>query len=610
MRSVLRWLTVVVAASLALLLSPGIAQADDDTPRSWNIPRYEATAVFAKDGTAEVTLDFDFDFSRDPGHGPFITLPERQRVTGDPDVWRMIDLEIGKVSSGTGAATDMVVFEEDGNLVVRVGHENKTWTGVQNYRITYRVRGLVDPDNEQSGLDEVNWQAIGPGWRVPIKEALITIEGPVASERVACWSGRGNESECDAEQKGKKAHFEAFYLQPGEMMQTVAGYKVGTFVGAEPRYTKRHHFGNMFPLTPVSGVLTGLASVLGIGMVVNRTRRGARDEVYLGLTPGLTPLPGQEATVGKAGRVDAPVAVQFSPPRGARPGELGVLQDSTADNVDITATIIDLAVRGHITITEVGKKRWAFTYNPNVSDHLTEPEQFAIRTMFKKQQTVTTKDLRKERYGDLMPGIRSRLYQRVTRDLRWFKSNPQSSRAGAFVLGLGLLLAGPVIGWGLGRFLGLGLVGLAFVITGLVVILMKNKFGARTADGSAMLAQSKGFEQYLSTAEADQIRFEEGIDVFSRYLPYAIVFGVADRWARVFQQLAAQGRYVATTGWYVGSSPVYDSVGFGRAMNSLNTTLSSSMQSAVSASNAQSTGGGSGFSGGGGGFGGGGGGGW
>lgn len=610
MRSVLRWLTVVLAASLALLVSPGVAQADDDTPRSWSIPRYEATAVFAEDGTAVVTLDFDFDFSSDSGHGPFITLPERQRVAGDPDVWRMIDVTVGEVSSGTGAAVDTLESHEDGNLVVRVGSENRTWLGVQNYRITYQVRGLVDPNNEYSGLDEVNWQVIGPGWQVPIEEAIVTIEGPVASERVVCWWGSNNDKECVATQDGKQAHFKAENLRPGQMMQSVAGYKVGTFVGAEPRYTKRYHLGNMFPLTPVSGVLTGLASVLGVGLVVNKTRRGARDEVYLGLTPGLTPLPGQEATVGKAGRFDAPVAVQFSPPSGARPGELGVLQDATADNVDITATIIDLAVRGHITITEVGKKQWAFTYNPNVADQLTEPEQFAIRTMFKRQQTVTTKDLRKERYGDLMPGIRSRLYQRVTKDLRWFKANPESSRAGAVVMGIGLIALGLVSGWALGRLLGLGLLGGAFVITGLAVLLMHKRFGARTADGSAMLAQSKGFEQYLSTAEADQIRFEEGLDVFSRYLPYAIVFGVADRWAKVFQQLAAQGRYVATTGWYVGTSPAYDSVGFGRAMNSLNTTLSSSMQSAVSASNSQSTGGGSGFSGGGGGFGGGGGGGW
>ena len=69
---------------------------------------------------------------------------------------------------------------------------------------------------------------------------------------------------------------------------------------------------------------------------------------------------------------------------------------------------------------------------------------------------------------------------------------------------------------------------------------------ARPADGgphrrrvSAVLAQSLGFRQYLVTAEANQIRWEEAQDIFSRFLPFAIVFGVAERWAATFEEVAA-----------------------------------------------------------------------
>ena len=121
-----------------------------------------------------------------------------------------------------------------------------------------------------------------------------------------------------------------------------------------------------------------------------------------------------------------------------------------------------------------------------------------------------------------------------------------------------------------------------------------------------MLAQARGFELYLRTAEADQIKFEEGIDVFSRYLPYAIMFGVAERWTKVFEQLAAEGRYTFDTPWYVGYGYGYgfSAHSFASSMDNLASTMSSSMQHATAA-----TSGGSGFSGGGG-FGGGGGGGW
>ena len=51
-----------------------------------------------------------------------------------------------------------------------------------------------------------------------------------------------------------------------------------------------------------------------------------------------------------------------------------------------------------------------------------------------------------------------------------------------------------------------------------------------------------GFKKYLETAEADQIKFEEAADIFSRYLPYAIAFGVADHWAKVFGDVATRAR--------------------------------------------------------------------
>src|SRR5205814_2107960 len=86
-----------------------------------------------------------------------------------------------------------------------------------------------------------------------------------------------------------------------------------------------------------------------------------------------------------------------------------------------------------------------------------------------------------------------------------------------------------------------GLLGLAVVAGGLLLLLVAPRMPARTARGTAALAQANGFRQYLVTAEADQIRFEEGEDIFSRYLPFAIVFGVTERWAKVFQDLADRG---------------------------------------------------------------------
>ncbi|MDQ7991755.1 MAG: DUF2207 domain-containing protein, partial [Propionicimonas sp.] len=250
----------------------------------------------------------------------------------------------------------------------------------------------------------------------------------------------------------------------------------------------------------------------------------------------------------------------FTPPAGARPGELGVLTDHTADNTDITATMIDLAVRGYLRIEQTGKRDWTFTQLAG-GKGLISYERHLFDHLFADGPVVQTDDLKDKSYADVLTGTRSRLYDRVTKELHWFTRNPSLVRGLAVAAGVGFIVLGAVVGFLLG-FVGFGLLGLAGVITGVGVLVANNRFGARTADGSAVLAQTKGFELYLSTAEADQIKFEEGIDVFSRYLPYAIIFGVAERWTKVFQQLEAAGRYTPASTWYVGYGYGYLSPGF------------------------------------------------
>lgn len=611
-------LRVVSAGLLALALMLGFTwaaapQAYAETgnqPSSWNIPRYDVTANVAEDGTARVTLDLDFDFGYDRGHGPFITLPLRQEVLDNPDVWRMLDVDLESVTSGTGANTNVATTTENGVLLVRVGREGRTYTGVQNYRITYRIRGLIAPQQAQSGLDEFNWNAVGTAWQVPIRRATVNVTGPAAIERAACWSGSGFDVACTAQQEGSSARYEATGLSPGRGMQVVAGFPSGTFVGAEPVFTKRPNIGNMFPVTPLTAGLTGVLSLLGVGTVIHQVRRRGRDEQYVGLTPGLTPTAGAESRVGAARK--SPVTVQFSPPKGATAGELGTLIDASADNRDVTGAIMHLAVRGHIHIDQVDKQVWKFTRLQS-NDSIEAFEAALLQRLFRGRLSVTTQQLRHKAYAGLLTNTRSSLYDQVSRVRRWYRSRPDHAKAAALVLGI--LIAGAGVGAGvvLGWAAGWGLLGIAGILTGVALLALSGSMPARTPEGSAMLAQTKGFELYLRTAEADQIRFEEGIDVFSRYLPYAVVFGVAERWTKVFEQLAAEGRYEPNLYWYgspYGTGFFYGAA-FGQAMTQLTGAMSSAMSASVTAATAAtaSSMGGSGFSGGGG-FGGGGGGGW
>ena len=129
----------------------------------------------------------------------------------------------------------------------------------------------------------------------------------------------------------------------------------------------------------------------------------------------------------------------------------------------------------------------------------------------------------------------------------------------------------------------------------------------RTGKGTAMVGRVMGFRRFIeSPTQSGMAQLDESENVFSTYLPYAIVFGLTEKWAKAFAVLAAEG--AAATGtyyWYRSATP-FAFADLGNAMNGFTTTAAGTISSVPASS------GSSGFSGGssGGGFGGGGGGSW
>lgn len=614
---ILRRRLLSLLACLALVLgmagfSAVPARASDDVPSDWRITRYETTADIAGNGEAKVRTTIDFDFADEEGHGPFLTFVTRQAIKDDRDHWRSIDITDLRVSSPTGAPTPFETETEDGAMLLRIGDPDREVSGLQRYVVDYTLHGIVDPRNADSGLDEVNWNVVGSGWQVPLSGITATLSLPGDTERIACFVDESAPCTSTTRQD-RTVTYTQDQLEPETPLRIVAGLPAGTFAGAEPRLQPRvNPIGSLSPTSRggANGIAAATLALAGGALLLRQVRRHGRDEAYVGITPGLTPTGGDRPAVSIARR-KAPVAVQFTPPSGTGPGEVGTLIDEKADVKDVVAMILDLAVRGHIRIEQQGTEHWRFVRLDHAAP-LSPPEKRLMADLFHKGPSVTTRDLSKERYAKLVPTAQEKLYEQVTGQRGWFRENPQQVRTtwlvvGGVVAGIGIVLA---LGGLLAR---MALPGVAVVLVGLAMMACSSFAPARTADGSAVLAQAKGFELYLRTAEADQLKFEEGEDIFSRYLPWAVMLGVADRWTRLFEQLAAEGRYDLHPTWYVGNDMAFTHGYFYGAMNSIGETLTSSMNSSMQAAQADSikgSGGGSGFSAGGGGFGGGGGGGW
>ncbi|HTM68392.1 MAG TPA: hypothetical protein VL426_03775, partial [Candidatus Binatia bacterium] len=146
---------------------------------------------------------------------------------------------------------------------------------------------------------------------------------------------------------------------------------------------------------------------------------------------------------------------------------------------------------------------------------------------------------------------------------------------------------------------------LAVALSGVAILLFAPLMPRKTPKGVEAYEHAWGFREYIDKAEKYRIEWQEKEGIFEKFLPYAMVFGVAEHWTRAFA-----GMNLPPPTWYEGrawSGGTFNSAVLFGSLTAMNGAMSSAMTSRP-----QSSSSGSGFGGGssGGGFGGGGGGSW
>jgi len=168
------------------------------------------------------------------------------------------------------------------------------------------------------------------------------------------------------------------------------------------------------------------------------------------------------------------------------------------------------------------------------------------------------------------------------------------------IVAVGGLVAGAVLEFAAIRWTRLALLPLAVILAGLLLMVGARWMPRRTAKGTGLVRRVRGFRTVIATAETNMARFAEKENLFTRYLPYAIVFGLTEKWARAFEVL---GQPPPDTSWYV-SSNAFAYGAFSDAMDGFTVTTAGTIASTPSGSGGSGFGGGSAGGGGGGGGGG------
>lgn len=296
--------------------------------------------------------------------------------------------------------------------------------------------------------------------------------------------------------------------------------------------------------------------------------------------------------------------VRYDPPEGLSPAVVGVLVRQVPETVDITATIVDLARRGYLTIFEEEKRkiirRRVFGFQRLDRDHtgLLAYEKSLLNKLFESQERVTEEDLEYKFHAHLRPLKDAIMKEAMARKL--FAGNPLEVRVKYMFTGWGLIGLAALLYYLLPRWLDLGWLWvpvLSLAPSGLVVWAVGWAMPRRTKAGSRAYAEALGFKEYLATAEKPELEHMTP-EYFERNLPYAMVLGVVKQWARKFE-----GLYEKPPSWFVTTDSARGPLSLGLALESMNGSLSHTFSSSPS-----SGGSGGGFGGGssGGGFGGGG----
>ncbi len=176
----------------------------------------------------------------------------------------------------------------------------------------------------------------------------------------------------------------------------------------------------------------------------------------------------------------------------------------------------------------------------------------------------------------------------------WFAVRPDRSRRHWAAIGAGVTVLGGLAVVAAAAWTEGALVALPLLLAGLLLLAGARLMPRRTARGTGMLRRVLGFRRFIEESEVERARFAERQQLFSEYLPYAVVFGSTERWARAFAGLEGE---LPAVGWYVSPHP-FTVHGFSDSIEGFSVTTAGTL-TAVPAGTGASGFGGGGFSGGG-----------
>jgi uncharacterized membrane protein YgcG len=549
-------------------------------------------ATINPDASVSVVETINYDFAETNKHGIYRTIPLGFTAKGQFD---HTTIQIEDVVDELGNSYTYSVTSKD-PFNVRIGDADEYVTGKHVYKISYTIKRSIGYfDN----YDEWYWNLTGDAWEVPIHSVTATIVLPDSVDQVQIKTSdycgtKGATGKCGSFTiKGNTINYQMdsdYYIESGSQVTIGVGFPKGLVLVPTKMDLFLAKFQKIWYI-PIPFIIAFLWFRKKLKYLWKRHK-------YFRKNPLITQYDARE----------------FSPL------EAGILINKKLSNKDVSASIVLLAINRFIKI-ENRDGEFCFTRTQKVVGEITKSEESILDAIVGKCESEFSLDEQSKFYSAIS-FANSRL---IARDYLESKNTTGgvSMLAGqnvkhtmSFILPLFFAVNPGIFIWFLaGVWAGFIFSG-SMVLVAIIGPLLKKTSIFFTEKGFEAELYLRGLKKYIEVAEKDRIEFANAPtktpELFEKLLPYAMVFGLEEKWAKEFE-----GLYTKNPEWYSGGSTgAFSTIAFVGGMASIQSSVQSSLQSAIvssigssprsswSSSSGGSSGGGSSGGGGGGGGGG------
>jgi uncharacterized membrane protein len=474
-----------------------------------------------------------------------------------------------------------------GKVSLKIGDSGVTFSGDKTYVIKYKIKQAIGYFDK---YDEIYWNATGNSWTFPIESIFASVHLPSGASLLqsSSYCGySGSNDPCTSDGKGNFSYNNEIF--PGSGM-TVA-------VGFTKSIVRKPNFFDSLDLSDYIFILLPILTLIIMFVIWNK--------------------------YGRDPKSNRTIIAEYDVPDNLTPLEVSGVVKQKVDSKAISAEIIFLAINGFLRIEKTEEKNTSLTKSDNytlkrISKNFPsdETDKILIGGLFSTLSPILGSIVSSDETNKLsdevkMSTLKNQFYiyiSKISKNVfnklvnnKYLKNSPQNTPRICYIIAIIILCFGLPIGSAYISEYGYTSI-ISVIITSIILFVFGGIMSSRTEKGVLTKEYLLGLKEYLDIAEKDRINFHNAPakkpEIFEKFLPYAMIFGVEKAWAKEFD-----GIYKESPKWYVDNNmSAFNTIMFVNSLNNF-TTYSNSMISSIPGSSGSN---GGGFVGGGGGGGGGG----